>query len=166
VPGCPAPRVETGTEVTRVSPSCYAVRPRPFAAADSPIWVCRAPPRAIMLVMLRVIRYWLPGIVVIGGIGVMIAGGGDEDWLLGGAGIVGAGLSVWLLNLLFRVGVSGDRARDEEEDARAFFDRHGRWPDELGRHGGSGDEPEAAEPHKVRPAHARPPHQAPPRRPR
>ena len=26
--------------------------------------------------------------------------------------IIGAGLSVWLLNLLFRVGVSGDRERD------------------------------------------------------
>ncbi len=119
-----------------------------------------------MVVMLRFIRYWLPGVVVIGGIGVMIAGGGDEDWLLGGAGIVGAGLSVWLLNLLFRVGVSGDRARDEEEHARAFFDRHGRWPDELDRHGSWADETEATERHKVPPAHARPPHRPPARRPR
>jgi hypothetical protein len=106
--------------------------------------------------MLPFIRYWLPVAVVIGGVAVMVGGGGDEDALLGGAGIVGAGLSIWLLNLLFRVGVSGDRERDEEEDARAFFDRHGRWPDEP--------EPPAQR-HKARPPHERPPH-ATPRRPR
>jgi hypothetical protein len=44
--------------------------------------------------------------------------------------IVGAGLSVWLLNLLYRVGVSGDRERHTEDEAREYFDRHGHWPDE------------------------------------
>ena len=41
-----------------------------------------------------------------------------------------AGLSVWLLNLLYRVGVKGDRERDAEDRARAYFDEHGHWPDE------------------------------------
>jgi hypothetical protein len=44
--------------------------------------------------------------------------------------VVGAGLSVWLLNLLYRVGVTGDRDRATEDEARDFFDRHGHWPDE------------------------------------
>ena len=48
----------------------------------------------------------------------------------GGARLVGAGLSVWLLNVLFRIGVSGDRERDDEDAARDFFDAHGYWPDE------------------------------------
>ena len=44
--------------------------------------------------------------------------------------LVAAGSSLWLMNLLFRVGVSGERERDAEDAARAYFDRHGRWPDE------------------------------------
>ncbi len=40
------------------------------------------------------------------------------------AGTVGGVLyMVW-------VAVRGDPARDAEDDARAFFDEHGRWPDE------------------------------------
>ena len=46
---------------------------------------------------------------------------------------IGAGLAVLLLNFLYRIGVQGDRDRDREEDARRFFDRHGRWPDESPR---------------------------------
>ena len=36
-----------------------------------------------------------------------------------------------MLNALYRLGVSGDREREEEEDARTFLDVHGRWPDEA-----------------------------------
>lgn len=43
---------------------------------------------------------------------------------------VGAGLSVLLINFLFRLGVSGDREREREEKARRYFDEHGVWPDE------------------------------------
>jgi hypothetical protein len=32
--------------------------------------------------------------------------------------------------VLYRIGVAGDRDRDREEEARRFFDEHGRWPDE------------------------------------
>jgi len=43
---------------------------------------------------------------------------------------VGAGLALLLLNVLFRIGASGDRERDDEEAAREYFAAHGRWPDE------------------------------------
>jgi hypothetical protein len=43
---------------------------------------------------------------------------------------VGGGLSVLLLNWLFRFGVSGDEERDREEQARRYLERHGHWPDE------------------------------------
>jgi hypothetical protein len=39
---------------------------------------------------------------------------------------------VWLINFLYRVGVSGERDRDAEDRARAYFAEHGRWPDEDG----------------------------------
>jgi len=41
-----------------------------------------------------------------------------------------AASAVLLLNVLYRMGVEGDRERDREEEARRFFDEHGRWPDE------------------------------------
>jgi hypothetical protein len=34
------------------------------------------------------------------------------------------------MNLLMRVGISGDRDRDREDEARAYFDRHGVWPED------------------------------------
>ncbi len=80
--------------------------------------------------MLRFIRVWLPAIVTLAGIVVIIAGGGDDISLEGGAGIIGAGLAIWLMNVLFRVGLGNDRDRDAEDAARDFFDQHGHWPDE------------------------------------
>ncbi len=80
--------------------------------------------------MLRFVRIWLPAVVTLAGVAVMIVGGFDEIALEGGAGIIGAGLSIWLMNVLFRVGLDNDRDRDEEDAARDFLDAHGHWPDE------------------------------------
>ena len=44
---------------------------------------------------------------------------------------ISAGTAVLLLNVLFRIGVEGDKDRDREEEARRYFDEHGRWPDEA-----------------------------------
>ena len=75
------------------------------------------------------IRYGIGGAMVLGGIVLLIAVGGDLG-AYGFASAVGAGLSVLLLNLLFRMSVSGDRERDREEQARRYFDEHGVWPDD------------------------------------
>ncbi len=79
--------------------------------------------------VLRFVRIWLPVIVVGAGL-LVIALDPTVDGLEGAAHIIGAGLAIWLLNLLIRVGMSGDRDRDQEDAARAFFDAHGRWPDD------------------------------------
>jgi hypothetical protein len=81
------------------------------------------------MTVMKLVRVWLPVIVIVGGI-VAIALKPDENGLLGGAMIVGAGLAIWLLNVLYRIGVTGDAEREEEDRARAFFDAHGHWPDE------------------------------------
>lgn len=83
------------------------------------------PPRAWSLVALR---YVLPALVTIAGLVVMALG--SETDLEGGAAIVSAGLAIFFLNWLFRAGVAGDRDRAEEDAAREYFDRHGRWPDQ------------------------------------
>ena len=49
---------------------------------------------------------------------------------------VGSGLSILLLNFLFRMGARGDRDRDAEEAAREFYARNGHWPDEPPPAGG------------------------------
>jgi hypothetical protein len=75
------------------------------------------------------VRYGLGGMMVIAGIVVLAInpGGFGVD---GFALAVGGGLSVLLINFLFRLGVSGDREREREEAARRYFDEHGLWPDE------------------------------------
>ena len=79
---------------------------------------------------MRFVRLGLPLLICLGGV-VAIVVEPNRNGLEGGILIVSAGLSVWLLNWLYRVGVAGERERDEEDDARAFFDRHGVWPDEI-----------------------------------
>jgi hypothetical protein len=74
------------------------------------------------------VRYVLPAAVVVAGAIVMSLGG--EADLEGGAGIVGAGIAIFAVNWLIRASAAGDREREREQQARDFFDAHGRWPDE------------------------------------
>jgi hypothetical protein len=79
---------------------------------------------------LLIVRYGIGGAMVLGGIVLLVispSGLGTEGFGMA----VGGGLAVLLLNLLYRVGVSGDQERDREEQARIYFDEHGVWPDEA-----------------------------------
>jgi hypothetical protein len=73
------------------------------------------------------VRWILPALICLGGLIAIIVAPGEAE---AGALIISAGLSVWLINLLYRVGVKGDRDRHREDEAREYFDRHGHWPDE------------------------------------
>ena len=75
------------------------------------------------------VRYGLPAVIVLAGMVALIFNRSITglEGLAMGIGVAG---SVLLLNVLYRVGVSGDRERDDEEAARVYFDEHGRWPDE------------------------------------
>ena len=76
-----------------------------------------------------IIRYGIGGVMVLGGIVMLIvspSGLGVEGFAMA----VGGGLSVLLINFLFRLGVESDREREQEERARDYFDEHGVWPDE------------------------------------
>ncbi len=79
--------------------------------------------------LLAFIRYVLPGLIVVGGL-VPILVSDSSSALHGGMGVIGAGIAVWLLSFFYRIGASGEQDRDAEEEARLYFDRHGRWPDE------------------------------------
>jgi len=75
------------------------------------------------------VRYGIPAVLVLGGVICLFAapeGSRAEGFAL----FTGAGLSVLLLNALFRIGVSGDAERDREDRAREHLAEHGSWPAE------------------------------------
>jgi hypothetical protein len=86
----------------------------------------RQRPQGARAWLLAGLRYALPTVVTIGGLAIMALGG--ENNLEGGAGVVSAGLAIYFVNWLFRIGVEGDREREREDEAREYFSRHGRWP--------------------------------------
>ena len=77
---------------------------------------------------LLAIRYGIPVVLFIAGTIVTATAG--RVGLAAGALFFSAASAVLLLNVLYRIGVEGDKERDREETAREFFDEHGRWPDE------------------------------------
>jgi hypothetical protein len=81
--------------------------------------------------MMSIVRIWIPVAILTAGIVLIVVRGGDETSIEGAAALWGAGLSVALLNWLHRMGVSGDRVRTQEDDARAYFAQHGHWPDDV-----------------------------------
>lgn len=75
------------------------------------------------------VRYGIGMVMVLGGFVILLADGSELGWYSFGSAI-GAGLAVMLLNLLYRMSVSGDQDREREEQARTYFDEHGEWPDD------------------------------------
>jgi uncharacterized membrane protein YoaK (UPF0700 family) len=74
---------------------------------------------------LNAVRYGIPVALLIAGVVV----GGVSGSVAAAALFISAATAVLLLNVLYRIGVQGDKERDREEEARRYFDEHGRWPD-------------------------------------
>ena len=79
--------------------------------------------------VLTFVRFVMPALIVLSGV-LLAAIGQRESAYLVGALLVSAGASVALLNLLYRIGVNGDKDRGQEEAARDHFERTGHWPGE------------------------------------
>jgi hypothetical protein len=70
--------------------------------------------------------------MVLAGAGLLVvspSGNGVEGFALA----AGGGLSVFMINVLYRLGVSGEAERAQEEAARRHFDATGEWPEDLVR---------------------------------
>ncbi len=90
--------------------------------------------------MLSLTRVWLPLAIAIGGVVMIIIGQGrtngtggtslGNSLAAGGVALLIAAIIVWMINWMYRMSVQSNRERESEEAARAFFDEHGRWPDE------------------------------------
>jgi ABC-type transport system involved in cytochrome bd biosynthesis fused ATPase/permease subunit len=78
---------------------------------------------------MTLVRYVLPAALAIAGI-LFLTIRMDTLGIEMFAMLVGAALSVLLLNWLFRLGSKGDEERAAEAAARDYYSAHGRWPDE------------------------------------
>ena len=76
---------------------------------------------------LYAIRYGIPLVLFVAGAIVTVTAG--NVGLAAGALFFSAASAILLLNVLYRIGVEGDKERDAEEAAREYFDKHGHWPD-------------------------------------
>jgi len=81
-------------------------------------------------VLLQFVRYGVPALIFLAGVIVAAVDSDSQRGVEIGAMLMGSAVAVLLLNVLFRIGVSGESDRDREEAARVYFDEHGHWPDE------------------------------------
>jgi hypothetical protein len=77
-------------------------------------------------------RLWLPLLIGVAGLVLIVLGHGSVNSPAAalGVGLIIVALIVWMINWMFRMSVESNRQREIEEEAREYFDRHGRWPDE------------------------------------
>ena len=82
--------------------------------------------------LLKVTRVWLPVAVGVAGLAGIAVGHASVNsiWAAGGVSLVIVAIMIWMINWMFRMSVESNREREREEQAREYFDRHGRWPDE------------------------------------
>jgi ABC-type transport system involved in cytochrome bd biosynthesis fused ATPase/permease subunit len=77
-------------------------------------------------------RWLLPLGVAIAGIVAIVIGHAraSSPPAAAGVGLIIVALIVALINWMFRMSIQSNRDREREEEAREYFARHGRWPDE------------------------------------
>jgi hypothetical protein len=85
--------------------------------------------KRLQTIGLYAVRYGIGAVMVIAGV-VLLATSPAGFGVDGFAMAVGGGLSVLLINGLYRLGVSGDREREQEEQARRYLEEHGEWPED------------------------------------
>ncbi|HEX8648290.1 MAG TPA: hypothetical protein VF715_15460 [Thermoleophilaceae bacterium] len=76
--------------------------------------------------MTRALRIGLPVAMVAGGLVLVFVGGREAQ--AAGYTLLGSSALLALSIFIFRAGLASNADRDREEEAREFFDRHGRWP--------------------------------------
>jgi hypothetical protein len=78
----------------------------------------------------KIVRFWLPALIFVVGAAMLVISP-DIVGLEGAALMLGGGLGVVVSNRIHQMGLRGEKDRDEEAGARAFFAKYGVWPDEA-----------------------------------
>jgi hypothetical protein len=84
----------------------------------------------VVRIILGATRVWVPAVIAVAGVVGIVIGHGKTAAAGAGLGLVIVAIIVWMINWLYRMSVDSNRDREREEEAREYFDRHGRWPDE------------------------------------
>ena len=82
---------------------------------------------------LLILTRWVLPLTIAAVGGVLIAAGharANRPAAAAGVALIIVALIVWMINWMFRLSVRSNEDRDREEEARRYFDQHGRWPDE------------------------------------
>ena len=82
-------------------------------------------------------RTWLPVAIALAGVALIVIGHGSYSNLANtrslesaaGVCLLIVALIVWMLNWMYRLSIRSNEEREDEERAREYFDRTGRWPD-------------------------------------
>jgi hypothetical protein len=84
-----------------------------------------------MRVAVLAVRYGLP--LLLTAVGLWLLETQADKW--GGLGVmlIGTAVIVLMLNMLFRLSLKSNDERAREEQAREYYDEHGRWPEGYGR---------------------------------
>ncbi|WP_022928638.1 hypothetical protein [Patulibacter americanus] len=83
-----------------------------------------------MFTPVKIVRFWLPFLIFVVGAAMLLISP-DIVGVEGFALMLGGGLGVVVSNRIHRMGLQGEKDRDDEMDARAFLDKYGVWPDEA-----------------------------------
>ncbi len=82
-----------------------------------------------MPVVLVLLRYGIPGALLVAGVVILVAA--DDSVAVDGFGLCwGAAFALFVFAQLIRLNTSGADDRDREEAARDYYTEHGHWPDD------------------------------------
>jgi len=81
----------------------------------------------------KLLRWWIPLALAAVGVVILVADDFNTTGADAFAAFAGAGSSIWLMNFLWRLGISGDDEREREALDRAYLAEHGHWPDQPER---------------------------------
>ena len=77
--------------------------------------------------MTRAVRIGAPAALVAAGL-VLVLAFSSRGAEAAGYTLIGSAALLVLSVIIFRAGLASTADRDREEEARLFYDRHGRWP--------------------------------------
>jgi protein-S-isoprenylcysteine O-methyltransferase Ste14 len=103
--------------------------------ADNPAPRERHGPGATIM---QLTRYWLPGVIAVIGVVLIVLGHAAYSYSTSshslesatGVAVLIVAVIVWMINWMYRLSISSNIEREEEEEAREHFDRTGRWPED------------------------------------
>jgi protein-S-isoprenylcysteine O-methyltransferase Ste14 len=83
-------------------------------------------------------RFWLPGAIAVFGVVLIVLGHAAYSYSTSahslesatGVALLIVAVIVWMINWMYRLSISSNIEREEEEQAREHFDRTGRWPED------------------------------------